>query len=159
MSKPSLMVVPSLLYMWLFVECTCEWFPTFVSCLVWTNKKKKKKKKKKDIHPAHVVYTVLGHIQPVIHKLCTFIHQTYTLYMSYTRYWAIFNRWYITCTLLYIRYASCTCRLCGIGPYTNGETWPLHIYTSDIHPVLVVYEVLGHIQPVIHSLYTFIHQT
>ena len=112
-----------------------------------------------DIHPVHVVYAVLGHIQPVIHSLYTFKHQTYTLYMSYTRYWSIFNRWYMACTLLYIRYTSCTCRLCGIGPYTNGDTWPVHINTSDIHPVHVVYVVLVHIQPVIHNLYTFIHQT
>ena len=112
-----------------------------------------------DIHPVHVVYAVLGHIQPVIHSLYTFIHQTYTLYMSYTWYWAIFNRWYIDCTLLYIRYTSCTCRLRGIGPDTNGDTWPVHIYTSDIQSVHVVYVVLGHIQPVIHTLYTFIHQT
>ena len=110
-----------------------------------------------DIHPVHVVYAVLGHIQPLIHSLYTFIHQTFTLHMSYTRYWAIFDRWYISCTLLYIRYASCTCRLRGIGPYTNGDIWPVHIYTSDIHPVHVVYAVLSHIQPVIHSLYTFIH--
>ena len=123
----------------------------------------------------------------VIHTLCTFIHQTYTLYMSYTRYWAIFNRWYIACTLLYIRHTPCTCRIrgigpystrwyiaytllyirhspctCrihGIGPYSTGDTYPVHFYTSDIHPVHVVYAVLGHIQPVIHSLYTFKHQT
>ena len=139
-----------------------------------------------DIHPIHVVYAELGNIQPVIHfgytfihqtyilymsymrywskfnrwyMTCTFIHTTYTLYMSYTWYWSIFDRWYMACTLLYIRYTSCTCRLHGIGPYTNGDTWPVHIYTSDIHPVHVVYAVLGHIQPVIHSLYTFIHQT
>ena len=111
-----------------------------------------------DIHPVHVVYMVLVHIQPVIHTLCTFIHQTYTLYMSYTRYWDIFNRWYMACTLLYIRYTSCTCRLRGIRPYTNGDTWPVHIYTSDIHPAHVVCTVLGHIQSVIHGLYTFIHQ-
>ena len=85
-----------------------------------------------DIHPVHVVYMVLGHIKMVIHGLYTFIHQTYTLYMSYTQYWAIFN---------------------------HGDTWPVHFYTSDIHPVHVVYTVLGHIQPLIHSLYTFIHQT
>ena len=76
--------------------------------------------------------------------------------MSYTRYWAIFNRWYMACTLLYIRYTSCTCRLRGIGPYTNGDTWPVHFYTSDIHPVHVVYAVLGHIQPVIHA-YTLLY--
>ena len=34
---------------------------------------------------------VFGHIQPVIRSLYTFIHQTYTLYMSYTLYWDIFN--------------------------------------------------------------------
>ena len=80
--------------------------------------------------------------------------------MSYTRYWAIFNRWYIACTLLYIRHTPCTCRIHGIGPYSTGDTWLVHFYTSDIHPVHVVYAVLGHIQPmVIHSLYTFIHQT
>ena len=109
----------------------------------------------------HSPYTcrIHGILQPVIHSLYTFKHQTYTLYMSYTRYWAIFNRWYMACTLLYIRYTSCTCRLCGIGPYTNGDTWPVHINTSDIHPVHVVYAVLIHIQPVIHELYTFIHQT
>ena len=140
-----------------------------------------------DIHPVHVVYAVLGHIQPLIHSLYTFIHQTFTLYMSYTRYWAIFNRWYIPCTLLYIRHTPCTCRIrsigpystrwyiactllyirhtpctCrirGIGPYSTIDTYPVHFYTSDIHPVHVVYAVLGHIQPVIHDLYTFIHQT
>ena len=112
-----------------------------------------------DIHVVHVVYTVLGHIQPVIHTLYTFIHQTYTLYMSYTQYWAIFNRWYIAYTLLYIRHSQCTCRIHGIGPYSIGDTYPAHFYTSDIHPVHVVYAVLGHIQLVIHSLYTFIHQT
>ena len=126
--------------------------------------------------------------QPLIHSLYTFIHQTYTMYMSYTRYWVIFNHWYIAYTLLYIRHTPCTCRRHGIGPYTNGDTFPVHIYTSDthpvhvvyailghisimvihsfytfytseIHPVHVVYTVLGHIQPLIHSLYTFIHQT
>ena len=102
---------------------------------------------------------VLGHIQPVIHSLYTFIHQTFTLYMSYTWYWAIFNRWYIPCALLYIRHTPCTCRIRGIGPYSTGDTWPVHFYTSDIHPVHVVNAVLGHIQPLIHSLYTFIHQT
>ena len=185
---------------------------------------------------------VLGHIQPVIHTLCTFIHQTYTLYMSYTRYWDVFNQWYIACTvlnirhtpctcrirgiekysiddtyrihfytsdihsahvvymvfgpystidtklihfyasdihtvhvikavlfhiqplihiytLLYIRHTPCTCRLRGIDQYTNVDTWPVHIYTSDIHPVHVIYAVLGHIQSVIHGLYTFMHQT
>ena len=75
-----------------------------------------------DIHPAHVVYTVLGYIQPVIHKLYTFIHQTCTLYMSDTRYWAIFNRWYMACTLLYIRYTPSTCRIRSIGPYSTGDT-------------------------------------
>ena len=112
-----------------------------------------------DIHPVHVVYAVLVHIQPLIHSLYTFIHQTFTLHMSYRRYWAIFNRWYIPCTLLYIRDTPCTCRIHGIGPYSTGDTYPVHFYTSDIHPVHVVYAVLGHIQPVIHSLYTFIHQT
>ena len=105
------------------------------------------------------INVVLGHIQPLIHSLYTFIHQTYTLYMSYTQYWAIFNRWYIAYTLLYIRHSPCTCRIHGIGPYSTGDTYPVHFYTSDIHPVHVVYAVLGHIQPVIHSLYTFIHQT
>ena len=123
----------------------------------------------------------------MIHTLYTFIHQTYNLYMSYTQYWAIFNRWYIAYTLLYIRHTPCTCRIHGIGPYSTIDTYPVHFYTSDIHPVHVVYAVLGHIQPVIHdlihfytsdihpvhvvnavlgyiqplihSLYTFIHQT
>ena len=112
-----------------------------------------------DIHPVHVVYVVLGHIPIFIHGLYTFIHQTYTLYMSYMQYWAIFNRWYIACTLLYIRHTICTCRIRSIGPYSTGDTWPVHFYTSDIHPVHVVNTVLGHIQPLIHSLYTFIHQT
>ena len=140
-----------------------------------------------DIHPVHVIYMVLGHIQLLIHSLYTFIHetftmcmsyttvldhipivmhglytfihQTYTLYMSYTWYWAIFNYWYIAYTLLYMRHSLCACRIHGIGPYTNSDTWPVHIYTSDIHPVHVAYTVLFHIQPLIHSLYTFIHQT
>ena len=112
-----------------------------------------------DIHLVHVIYAVLGHIPMVIHGLYTFIHQTYTLYMLYTRYWSIFNRWYMTCTFLYIRHSPCTCRIHGIGPYSTGDTYPVHIYTSDVYPVHVVYAVLGHIQPVIHSLYTFIHQT
>ena len=114
-----------------------------------------------DIHPLHVVYAVFCHIQPLIHSLYSFIHQTYTLHMSYTctRYWAIFNHWYIAYTPLYIRHSPCPCRMHGIGPYTNGDTWPVHIYTSDIHSVHVVYTVLGHIQPLIHSLYTFMHQT
>ena len=112
-----------------------------------------------DIHPVHVVHTVLGHIQPLIHSLYTFIHQTYTLYMSYTHFWAIFNHWYIAYTLLYIRHAHCTCHINGIGPYSTGDAWPVHFYTSDMHPAHVVYAVLGHIQPLIHSLYTFIHQT
>ena len=111
------------------------------------------------IHPVHVVYAVLGHIQPFIHSLYTFIHQKYTLYMSYTRYWDIFNHWYIAYTLLYIRHTPCTCRIRSILQYSNGDTWNVHIYTSDIHPVHVVYTVFGHIQPLIHSLYTFIHQT
>ena len=112
-----------------------------------------------DIHPVHVVYAVLGHIQPLIHSLYPFMHQTFTLHMSYTRYWAIFNQWYIPCTLLYIRHTPCTCRIHGIGPYSTGDTYTVHFYTSDIHLVHVVYPVLGHIQSVIHSLYTFIHQT
>ena len=37
------------------------------------------------------MYAVLGHIQPVMHSLYTFIHQTYTVHMSYTRYWDIFD--------------------------------------------------------------------
>ena len=94
-----------------------------------------------DIHPVHVVYAVLGHIQPLIHDLYTFIHQTFTLHMSYTRYWAIWD--------IFIRHRPCN------GWYILA----VHFYTSDIHPVHVVYAVLGHIQPVIHSLYTFIHQT
>ena len=83
-----------------------------------------------DIHPAvHVVYTVLGHIQALIHSLYTFIHQTYTLYMSYT-YWVIHSLY----TFIHIR--------------------PIH----TMH--MSSYKVLGHIQPVIHTLlYTFIHQT
>ena len=112
-----------------------------------------------DIHPVHVAYTVLFHIQPLIHSLYTFIHQTYTLYMSYTRYWAIFNHWYIAYTLLYITHSPYTCRIHGIGIYSTGETYPVHFYTSDIHPAHVAYAVLGHIQPVIHTLYTFIYQT
>ena len=112
-----------------------------------------------DIRRAHVVYTVLGHIQPLIHSLYTFIHQTYTLHMSYTRYWAIFTHWYIAYTILYIRHTPCTCRRRIIGPYSTIDTWLIHIYTSDIHPAHVVYAVLGYIQPLIHSLYTFIHQT
>ena len=111
------------------------------------------------IHPVHVVYAVLGHIPMVIHGLYTFIHQTYTLYMLYMRYWSIFNWWYMACTLLYIRYTSCTCCLRGIGPYTNSDKCPVHIYTSYIHPIHVVNAVLRHIQLLIHSLYTFIHQT
>ena len=102
---------------------------------------------------------VLGTIQPLIHNLCTFIHQTFTLYVSYTRYWALFNRWYIPCALLYIRHSACTCRIRGIGPYSTGDTWPVHFYTSDIHPVHVVYAALDHIPMVIHRLYTFMHQT
>ena len=112
-----------------------------------------------DIHPVHVVHTVLGHIQPLIHNLYTFIHQRYTLDMSDTRYFAIFNRWYMTCTLLYIRHTPCTCRIHGIGLFSTIDTYPVHFYTSDIHPVHVVYTLLGNIQPVIHDLYTFIHQT
>ena len=90
-----------------------------------------------DIHHAHIVSAVLGHIQPLIHILYTFIHQTFTLHMSYMRYWAIFNHWYIAYTLLYIRHSPCTCRIRGIGTYSKRV----------------------HIQPLIHSLYTFIHQT
>ena len=63
------------------------------------------------------------------------------------------------CTVLYIRYKSCTCRLRSIGPYTTGDAWPVHFDTSDTHPVHVIYVVLGHIQPVIHGQYTFTHQT
>ena len=92
-----------------------------------------------DIHPVHVVYAVLGHIQPVIHSLYTFKHQTYTLYMSYTRYWAIFNRWYMACTLLYIRYTSCTCRLRGIGPYTNGNTFTLYTFIDQRYTLYTSY--------------------
>ena len=69
-----------------------------------------------------LIHAVLGHIQPVIHSLYTFIHQTYTLHMSYTWYWAIFNHWYIAYTLLYIRHSPCTCRIHGIGPYSTGDT-------------------------------------
>ena len=105
------------------------------------------------------IHGIMPYIEPLIHSLYTFIHQTYTLHMSYTRYWAIYQWWYMSCTHLYIRHTPCTCRISGIGPYTNGDTWPVHIYTSDIHPVHVVYTVLGHIQLLIHSLYTFIHQT
>ena len=112
-----------------------------------------------DIHPAHIVCAVLRHIHPLIHSLYTFIHQIYTLHMSYTRYYAIFNHWYIAYTLLYIRHSPCTCRIRGIGPYSTIDTWLIHIYTSDIHNAHVVNEVFGHIQLVIHSLYTFIHQT
>ena len=112
-----------------------------------------------DIHPVHLVNAVLGHIQPLIHSLYTFMHQTFTLHMLYTRYWDIFNRWYIPCTLLCIRHTPSTCHMRGIGPYSTGDTWPVHFYTSDIHPVYVINVVFGHIQPLIHSLYTFIHQT
>ena len=111
-----------------------------------------------DIHPVHVVYAVFGNIHTLIHGLYTFIHQTYTLYRSYTQYWAIFNRWCIAYTPLHIRHSPCTCCIHGIGPYSTGDTYPVHFYTSDIHPVHVVYGVLGHIQPLIHSLYTFILQ-
>ena len=112
-----------------------------------------------DIHIVHVAYTLLGNIQPLIHSLYTFIHQRFTLHMSYTRYWAIFNHWYIAYTLLYIRHTPCTCRKHGIGPYSTIDTYLINFYTSDIHPVHVVYMVLGNIQPMIHELYTFIHQT
>ena len=112
-----------------------------------------------DINPVHVIYTVLLNIELVIHGLYTFIHQTYTLYMSYKRYWAIFNRWHMAYTLFYIRHTPSTCRLCGIGKYTTGDTSRIHFYTSDIHPVHVVHAVLVHIQPVIYDLYTFMHQT
>ena len=111
------------------------------------------------MHIVHVIYAVLGHIQHLIHSLYTFIHQTFNLYISYTRYWAIFNHWYIAYTLLYIRHTPCTCRINGIGPYSTGDAWPVHFYTSDMHPAYVVYAVLGHIQPLIHSIYTFIHKT
>ena len=111
------------------------------------------------MHIVHVIYAVLGHIQHLIHILYTFIHQTFNLYISYTRYWAIFNHWYIAYTLLYIRHTPCTCRINGIGPYSTGDAWPVHFYTSDMHPAHVVYAVLGHIQPLIHSIYTFIHKT
>ena len=60
----------------------------------------------------------------------------------------------MACTHLYIRHTPGTCRICSIGPYTTSDTSPVHIYTSDIHPVHVVYAVFGHIQPVIHGLYT-----
>ena len=83
-----------------------------------------------DIHPIHVVYAELGYIQKVIQGLYTFIHQTF----------------------------ACTCYIRSIGPYSTGDTFPVHFYTSDIHPVHVVYVVLGHIQPVIHGRYTFIHR-
>ena len=79
--------------------------------------------------------------------------------MSYTRYWAIFNHWYIAYTHLYIKHTPCTCRIHGIGRYSTSDTYPLHFYTSAIHIAHVVNTVLGHIQPLIHSLYTFIHQT
>ena len=80
-----------------------------------------------DIHPVHVVYLV----------------------------WSIFNRWYMTCTLLYIRHTPCTCRIRGIGPYI--DTWP-HLYIRHT-PCRCCIRGIGHIQPVIHRLYTFIHQT
>ena len=112
-----------------------------------------------DIHTVHVIKAVLFHIQPLIHSLYTFIHQTYTLYMSFTRYWSIYQCWYMACTHLHIRHTPCTCHICGIGTYSTGDTWPVHFYASDIQSVHVVYTVLGHIQPLIHSLYTFIHQT
>ena len=111
-----------------------------------------------DMHAVHVAYAVLGHIQPMIHGLYTFIHQTHTLQMSYTWYLEIFNRWYMACTLLYIRHKPCTCRIHGIGKYTTGDTWPIHFFISDIHSLHVIYAVFCHIQPVIHVLYTFIHQ-
>ena len=79
--------------------------------------------------------------------------------MSYTRYWAIFNQWYIPSTLLYIRHSTCACRIRGIGIYSNSDTYYLHFYTSDIRRAHVIYAVLHHIHPLIHSLYTFIHQT
>ena len=58
----------------------------------------------------------------VIHSLYTFIHQTYTLHMSYTRYWAIFNHWYIAYTLLYMRHTPCTCSIRGIVVYSTIDT-------------------------------------
>ena len=99
-----------------------------------------------DIHPVHVVYTVLGHIQhwyiaytllyirhstctcrihgighiqPLIHSLYTFIHQTYHPAHVVYIYWSIFNHWYIAYTLLYIRHIPCTCRIRGIGNIFN----------------------------------------
>ena len=102
---------------------------------------------------------VLGHIQPLIYSLYTFIHQTFNLYMSYMRYWEIFNDWYIAYTLLYIRHTPCTCRMHFIGPYSTIDTQLIHFYTSDIHPAHVLYVEFRNIEPVIHSLFTFIHQT
>ena len=108
----------------------------------------------------HMSYAlVLGHIQPLIYSLDTFIHQTFNLYMSYMRYWEIFNHWYIAYTLLYIRHTPCTCRMHFIGPYSTIDTQLIHFYTSDIHPAHVLYVVFRNIEPVIHSLFTFIHQT
>ena len=112
-----------------------------------------------DIHPVHVVYAVLGNIQPLIHSLYTFIHQTFTLHMSYTQYFDIFTHWYIAYTHLYIRHSPYTCRIRGIGPYSTIDTYLIHFYASDIQTVHVVYAVLGHIQLLIQSLYTFTHQT
>ena len=112
-----------------------------------------------DIQTVHVVYAVLGHIQLVIHGLNTFIHQIYILYMSFMQYWDIYQWWYMACKHLYIRHTPCTCRIHGIVPYSTGDTYPVHFYISDIHPVHVVYAVLGNIPMVIHGLYTFIHQT
>ena len=106
----------------------------------------------------YMSYTLYWAIFNLIHSLYTFIHQIYTLYMWHTRHWAIFNRWYIAYTLLYIRHTPCTCHIHGIGTYSTIDTYLIHFYTSDIHPVHVVYAILGHIQSLIHSFYTFIHQ-
>ena len=112
-----------------------------------------------DIHPVHVVYTVLGNIQPLIHSLYTFTHKTYIVHMSYTRYWAIFKRWYIAYTVLYIRHTPCTCRIHCIGPYSTR--WYIAYTLLYIRHTPCTCRIHGicHIQPLIHSLYTFIHQT
>ena len=111
-----------------------------------------------DIHPVHVVYAVLGHIQPVIHSLYTFIirHTPCTCRICVIGPYSIGDTWPV---LLYIIHTPCTCHIHGIDPYSTGDTYPVHFYTSDIHPVHVVYAELGNIQPVIHGGYTFIHQT
>ena len=115
------------------------------------------------IHQTYTLYMshtrYWGHIQPLIPSLYSFIHHTFTLAMSYMRYWPIFNHWYIAYTLLYMRHTNCTCSIRGIGPYSTIDAKLVHFYTSHIHPTHVVYTVLGYIQPVIHTLYTFIHQT